>query len=239
MKALVLVGGFETSLKPLTLSMPKSLLILHQVSVGVTEVILAINYQPQASKSEYIAIFLKERSCLGEPDKPFFLLNSDIVCEYPLKEVLSFHQAHGGEASIMVTKVAEPSKYGVVLLDEESGQVKEFVEKPPVFVGNRIDAGIYLPSIDVLSRVLPRLRLLERQVFPSIAAREACTPWFMPDFWMDMGQPKDYLAGLKILPRLRETAFSERFGFTYCSLDLDLDLDSVGTRTIYHPTFWW
>ncbi|CAL9049202.1 unnamed protein product, partial [Musa banksii] len=140
---------------------------------------------------------LPRRSCLGEPDKPFFLLNSDIVCEYPLKEVLSFHQAHGGEASIMVTKVAEPSKYGVVLLDEESGQVKEFVEKPPVFVGNRIDAGVYLPSIDVLSRVLPRLRLLERQVFPSIAAREACTLWFMLDFWMDMGQPKDYLAGLR------------------------------------------
>ncbi|THU62377.1 hypothetical protein C4D60_Mb01t04500 [Musa balbisiana] len=167
-------------------------------AVEVTEVILAIKYQPQ------VHWLLPRRSCLREPDKPLFVLNSDIVCEYPLKEVLSFHQAHGGEASIMVTKVlnafisrrmmilkvAEPSKYRVVLLDEESGQVKEFVEKPPVFVGNRIDTGIYLPSTDVLSRVLPRLRLLERQVFPSIAAREVCTPWFMPDSGWTWDSPR-------------------------------------------------
>lgn len=38
-------------------------------------------------------------------DEPFFVLNSDVICEYPLKEMIEFHQSHGGEASIMVTKV--------------------------------------------------------------------------------------------------------------------------------------
>ncbi len=35
----------------------------------------------------------------------FFVLNSDVISEYPLKEMIEFHRNHGGEATIMVTKV--------------------------------------------------------------------------------------------------------------------------------------
>lgn len=37
--------------------------------------------------------------------QPFFVLNSDVVCEYPLKEMLEFHRARGAESTILVTKV--------------------------------------------------------------------------------------------------------------------------------------
>lgn len=42
---------------------------------------------------------------LDESGEPFFVLNSDVISEYPLKEMIQFHKSHGGEASIMVTKV--------------------------------------------------------------------------------------------------------------------------------------
>jgi mannose-1-phosphate guanylyltransferase len=37
--------------------------------------------------------------------EPFFVLNSDVISEYPFAELIQFHKSHGGEATIMVTKV--------------------------------------------------------------------------------------------------------------------------------------
>lgn len=42
---------------------------------------------------------------IDKSGEPFFVLNSDVISEYPLKEMIGFHKRHGGEASIMVTKV--------------------------------------------------------------------------------------------------------------------------------------
>lgn len=39
--------------------------------------------------------------------KPFFVLNSDVVCPYPLKDMLDFHMAREAEATILVTKVQQ------------------------------------------------------------------------------------------------------------------------------------
>ncbi|KAG0467651.1 hypothetical protein HPP92_018640 [Vanilla planifolia] len=232
MKALILVGGFGTRLRPLTLSVPKPLvdfankpMILHQIEalkeVGVTEVVLAINYQP-----EVMLNFLKEFetklgitiTCSQETEplgtagplalardklvdgsgEPFFVLNSDVISEYPFADLVKFHKTHGGEATIMVTKVDEPSKYGVVVMDEETGKVEKFVEKPKVFVGNKINAGIYLLNPSVLDRIELRPTSIEKEVFPKIAADQKLYAMVLPGFWMDIGQPKDYITGLRL-----------------------------------------
>ena len=53
----------------------------------------------------------------------------------------------------MVTKVAEPSAYGVVVTKPNSTVIDRFVEKPVEFVGNRINAGIYMFNPSVLDRI--------------------------------------------------------------------------------------
>ena len=47
----------------------------------------------------------------------------------------------------------EPSKYGVVVYDENSGQIHRFMEKPKVFVSNKINAGMYIFNTDILKRI--------------------------------------------------------------------------------------
>ena len=55
--------------------------------------------------------------------------------------------------TIVVTKVEEPSKYGVVIYSPENGQIESFVEKPIEFVSNKINAGLYIFNHSVLNRI--------------------------------------------------------------------------------------
>ena len=52
------------------------------------------------------------------------MLNSDVVCDYPMKEMIDFHVSHKGLATILVTKVENPSRFGIVVHDKESKKVR-------------------------------------------------------------------------------------------------------------------
>ena len=56
-------------------------------------------------------------------------------------------------SQIQVTKVEEPSKYGVVVYDAKTGRIDKFVEKPQVYVSNKINAGLYIFNPKMLSRI--------------------------------------------------------------------------------------
>ena len=133
---------------------------------------------------------------LGKDDSPFFVLNSDVICEYPFKELADFHAAHGDEGTIIVTKVEEPSKYGVIVHKPgQTSRIDRFVEKPVEFVGNRINAGIYILNPSVLKRIELRPTSIEQETFPAICKDGLLHSFDLEGFWMDVGQPKDFLSG--------------------------------------------
>jgi mannose-1-phosphate guanylyltransferase len=47
------------------------------------------------------------KDILGADGEPFFVLNSDVICEFPFKEMIAFHKAHGREGTLLVTEVKE------------------------------------------------------------------------------------------------------------------------------------
>ena len=133
----------------------------------------------------------------GDGTEPFFVLNSDIACEFPFADMVAFHKRHGREGTLMVTKVDEPSKYGVIV-SREGGQIERFVEKPKEYVGNRINAGIYLFNPAILNRIEMRPTSIEKEIFPRMASDGQLFAMDLEGFWMDVGQPKDYLTGLQV-----------------------------------------
>ncbi|KAL7843218.1 hypothetical protein AOLI_G00247300 [Acnodon oligacanthus] len=229
MKALILVGGYGTRLRPLTLSVPKPLvefcnkpILLHQVEAlvkaGVRHVILAVSYMSELLEREMkaqeqrlgIKISLSHekeplgtagplalaRELLTDNEEPFFVLNSDVICDFPFEDMLKFHKNHGKEGTIVVTKVEEPSKYGVVVYEGETGRIHRFVEKPQVFVSNKINAGMYIFSPSMLRRIQLRPTSIEKEIFPVMAEEGHLYAMELQGFWMDIGQPKDFLTGM-------------------------------------------
>lgn len=196
--------------------------MVHQIAAladaGVKEVILAINYQPQKIMQylkDYESEYNIKITCSRET-KPmgtggplrlakdiivedneeglFFVFNSDVICDFPLKKMLEFHKNHGKEGTIVTTKVEEPSRFGVILSDE-NGRITEFVEKPKEFVGNDINAGLYLFNTSILDRIDNRPTSIEREVFPAMAMDGELYAIPLEGFWRDIGQPPDFLVG--------------------------------------------
>jgi len=134
----------------------------------------------------------------GDDNEPFFVFNSDVICEFPLSEMLAYHKSHGKEGTICVTRVEDPSTFGVVVSNED-GQIVRFVEKPKEFISDRINAGLYILNKPVIDRIDPGVfRMIENDVFPKMASEGQLYSYNLAGYWADIGQPKDFLRGMKL-----------------------------------------
>ncbi|MDP2744270.1 MAG: NDP-sugar synthase [Dehalococcoidia bacterium] len=185
MKAVVLVGGEGTRLRPLTYDLPKPMLpvlnrpfLEHTIASlgkgGVEEAILAAGYLPEAISSHFgngagqgvRLTYSVEDSPLGTAgavkkaerhlDGAFAVFNGDLFADLDLRDMLAFHESRKAKATIAMTWVDNPCPYGCVETGVE-GAVRRFIEKPrPEEVTTHwINAGIYILEPEVLEHVPP------------------------------------------------------------------------------------
>ena len=226
MRAVVLVGGFGTRLRPLTLDTPKQMLpvcgatMLERVvarlgSFGVDEVVLSLGYRPDVFLDAY-----PDGRCAGVPlhyavepepldtagaiafaareagiDETFLALNGDVLTDMDLTELVGRHREAGARATISLTAVEDPSRFGVVVTDDD-GHVVDFVEKPEpgTAPSNWINAGTYVLEPSALASVAPGQKSsIEREVFPALAAEGSLYAVRSDAYWLDAGTPLAYL----------------------------------------------
>ena len=132
----------------------------------------------------------------------FLVLNGDVLTDFDATALLAFHRSRTAEASIALTPVADPSRFGVVPTDD-NGRVTAFVEKPLPGTAptNLINAGIYVLETSVLDRIPAGRRVsIERETFPELVEAGILYALASKAYWLDTGTPEQFLqAQLDIL----------------------------------------
>jgi mannose-1-phosphate guanylyltransferase len=226
-RAVVLVGGEGTRLRPLTYTTPKPLLpIANQAFLerqitwlarhGVDEVVLSLGYLPDAFVEHFpdgtfggvrlhyavedeplgTAGGIRFAADVGDIKERFVVCNGDVLTDLDLTALVSFHDSRGAEATIHLSRVLDPSAFGVVPTYAD-GEVKAFVEKPPkgAVPTDWINAGTYVLEPSVLDRVPAGLKVsIERETFPRMLDQRFRLYALPSDaYWIDIGTPDKYL----------------------------------------------
>ena len=224
-QAVVMVGGKGTRLRPLTETVPKPMLpvlgkpcleyvVRSLAESGVKEIILACGY-----RSDDISDFIGDGSGFGAEvsfayeDEPagtagsvklledrledrFIVASGDVLADVDIGAMVSAHAQGGAAVTMALTRVDNPTEFGIVGLDDD-GLVERFKEKPSpeeVF-SDLVNAGIYVIERDVMGLV-PQEGMYDfsRDLFPDVLGRRlGIRGHVLNGFWMDIGRPSDLL----------------------------------------------
>lgn len=239
MKAFLLAGGLGTRLRPLTNSIPKCLLPVQGIPMlqiwfdicrryGIDEVLINVHAHGDAvlrfiqeNKDRLRVRLFEETALLGsagtvlanqkwvKDERSFWVFYADVLTTANLNQMLAFHETQGQIATIGVYEVPDPSRCGIVQVDD-NGVVRDFVEKPLAPVGNLAFSGLMLAAPALLD-VIPETSPVDLgfHVLPQIVGRMAA--YRIPDFLMDIGTLETYRTAQTTWPGLSQA--QEQGGF--------------------------
>jgi dTDP-glucose pyrophosphorylase len=212
--AVVMAGGRGERLRPLTDTVPKPMIqvagrpileriIHHLVGFGIRRIFLAVNYKAAVIEGHFgdgnlfgCAIeYLREGESLGtggalsllpaEPVDPVLVLNGDLLTQFDLGSLLTFHSRGGYRATVGIHEYTHTVPFGVVDLDQD--RVLHVREKPTeVWLTN---AGIYVLEPELIARVpsgtpYPLPALIEE----CLERREPIGAFRIETDWIDVGR---------------------------------------------------
>jgi len=231
MKALILAGGYATRLRPLSCTMPKLLFpvagkpiiewnVENLINHSISEIILAVNYMADQIKDHFnktplssIVKFSFEFMPLGTGGaiknaenligkNAFIAMNGDIISQINIKEMIKFHREKNALVTIAIHEVNNPSRFGLVEIDEQM-KIKKFIEKPKAehFINNKIiNAGIYVMEPEIFKYIPTGKKVsIEKEVFPKLVKEGKIYGYLYKGLWFDIGKIEDFIEANKVL----------------------------------------
>jgi mannose-1-phosphate guanylyltransferase len=226
MKAVLLVGGMGTRLRPLTYRIPKPLvpvmgkpLMMHVIDSlpeEVDETIVPVGYKRDIME-DYLRknpprrkiTIVEEAQPMGTGgavknvedyiDGPFLVINGDSISSLDMGDFVEYHRRMKAFATISLWEVEDPTPFGVVDMDT-GGRIHRFQEKPKreEAFSLLINAGAYALEYEVLDYIGDGFVSMEREVFPQIVDRGMYGLRF-EGHWIDCGTRENLLNAFRTL----------------------------------------
>jgi NDP-sugar pyrophosphorylase family protein len=220
-KAVILVGGKGTRLRPITLKIPKCMMEVQGKTIteylfdllkkqGIRDTILSVGHMKEKIKDYYgdgskfgvDITYVEEDEPLGTagPLKlakeylkdSFIVTNGDELKNINIPRMFRLHKRKNALATIALTTVTDPSQYGVARLS--GSRILEFVEKPKAdeAPSNLINAGFYIMEPEVIDMIPEGFSMLEKDVFPKLAEQGRLRGFPFAGQWFDIGNIERY-----------------------------------------------
>ena len=216
--AIIMAGGEGKRLNPLTLNIPKPLLIIGKkpilqysierlVSYGIKNISLSVNYL----KNQIIDYFkdgkefqaninyIHEKSKLGTIGSatltPHFfndyvlVMNSDLLTNIDLEDFFLYFL--NNSADMAIATIPYKVKVPYAILNTDGNNVRSFEEKPTkTYYSN---AGIYLMKKEVLSIIPPNVHYDATDLMNEVIKKKMKLISFpILGYWLDIGKPEDF-----------------------------------------------
>jgi mannose-1-phosphate guanylyltransferase len=225
---MVMAAGLGTRLRPLTYEVPKPLVPVVNRPVmehilellpghGFMEVISNLHWFPEAIRNRIgdgsaLGVDLTyryEEELLGTAGgvrnvgeffgpEPFLVMAGDALTDIDLTGLREAHERNGGIATLAVTRVANVSEFGVVIVDSE-GRIQGFQEKPDPeeALSNLANCMIYVLEHEIFDYFPDRPVVdFALDVFPALLENDV--PFHVhviDEYWNDVGSLPEYLQG--------------------------------------------